>query len=136
MGDRSARENTPQPALREIQAFQVSPDGFPRLFVHARSMVDQQFAMLMNLWLRVGPEVKIEPLDEETTRALWLSAKSTESLGEQEVGFSQLGQVLNVFDRADGDGDVLIHFPGYEGYSINLFRYTAAGSRRHEGFSR
>jgi hypothetical protein len=111
----------------EIQAFQLSPDGFPRLFVHARWMVDQQMALLMNLWLRVGPEVKIEPLDNESARALWLSAKSGESLPEDDVGFGQLGQVLNVFDRADGYGDVLIFFPGYEGYDIHLFRYTDAG---------
>jgi hypothetical protein len=111
----------------EIQAFRLSPDGFPRLFVHARWMVDQQLALLMNLWLRVGTEVKIEPLDDESTRDLWLSAKSPESLREEQVGFGQLGQVLNVFDRADGYGDVLIYFPGYEGYKIRLFRYTDAG---------
>jgi len=111
----------------EIQAFRLSPDGFPRLFVHARWMVDQQLAYLMNLWLRVGPEVKIEPLDGESSRGLWLSAKSGESLQEGEVGFGQLGQVLNVFDRADGYGDVLIYFRGEEGYDIRLFRYTDAG---------
>src|SRR5205807_4961718 len=94
----------------EIQAFRLSPDGFPRLFVRARWMVDQQIALLMNLWLRVGPEVKVEPLDNESARDLWLSAKSAESLSKEEVGFGQLGQVLNVFDRADGYGDVLIYF--------------------------
>jgi hypothetical protein len=42
--------------------------------------------------------------------------------------FVQLGEVLNVFDRRDGYTDVLFYFPGYEGYNIQLFRYT------HEGF--
>ncbi len=111
----------------EIRAFQVSPDGIPRLFVHARWMVGQQRALLMNVWLRVGPEVTSEPLDQEVTRALWLSARTATSLSEEEVGFAQLGSILNVFDRADGYGDVLIYFPGYEGYNIHLFRYTDAG---------
>jgi hypothetical protein len=113
--------------IYEIQAFHLSPDGFPRLFVRARWMVDQQMALLMSLWLRVGPEVKVERVDGETNRNLWLSAKSGESLAEEEVSLGQLGQVLNVFDRTDGYGDVLIYFAGYEGYDIHLFRYTDAG---------
>jgi hypothetical protein len=113
--------------IYEIQAFHLSPDGFPRLFVRARWMVDQQMALLMSLWLRVGPEVKVERVDGESNRNLWLSAKSGESLAEEEVSLGQLGQVLNVFDRTDGYGDVLIYFAGYEGYDIHLFRYTDAG---------
>jgi hypothetical protein len=111
----------------EIQAFQLSPDGLVRLSVRARWMVDRQLALLMNLWLRVGPEVKSEALDDESTRDLWLLAKPAQSLTEEQVDFGQLGQVLNVFDRPDGYGDVLIFFPGYEGYAIHLFRYTDAG---------
>lgn len=111
----------------EIQAFQLSPDGFPRLFVHARWMVDQQRALLMNVWLRIGQEVTGEPLDEEVTRSLWMSARDGKSLPQEDVRFDQLGSVVNVFDRADGYGDVLIYFQGYEGYNVHLFRYADAG---------
>lgn len=111
----------------EIHALQLSPDGLPRLFVHARWMVNQRRALLMNVWLRVGSEVTAEPVDEELTRALWLSSRSGAPLPEDEIGFDQLGTVLNVFDRPDGYGDVLIYFQGYEGYNIHLFRYTDAG---------
>jgi hypothetical protein len=86
----------------EVHALQLAPDGLPRLFVHARWMVNQR-------------------------RALWLSSRSGTPLREDEVGFGQLGSVLNVFDRPDGYGDALIYFQGYEGYNIHLFRYTDAG---------
>jgi hypothetical protein len=111
----------------EAQAFQLSPDGFPRLFVHARWMFDQQHALLVTLLLRDGPTVTNERVEEYVGRVLWLSARSAESLPQEEVGFGRLGQVLNVFDRPDGYGDVLIYFAGYEGYDIHLFRYTDAG---------
>jgi hypothetical protein len=108
----------------ETQALQVSPDGFPRLFVRARWMVGNQIALLMTLWLRVGSEVTVEPVEENSTPVQWMSAKS---LDTEYLGLNQLGSVLNVFDRPDGYGDVLIYFPGYEGYNIKLFRYTTAG---------
>jgi hypothetical protein len=111
----------------EIQAFQLSPDGFPRLFVRARWMVDQQRALLMNVWLRIDPEVTSEPLGEGFTVPVWMSAQDGRVLAEEDVGFESLGSVVNVFDRADGYGDLLIYFEGYEGYGIHLFRYTDAG---------
>jgi hypothetical protein len=48
-------------------------------------------------------------------------------LSTSRLGFGQLGQLLNVFDRADGYGDVLIYFSAYEGFVIRLFGYTGAG---------
>jgi hypothetical protein len=111
----------------EIQAFQLSPDGFPRLFVHARWMVDQERALLMNVWLRIGHEVTREPLGEEFTVPVWMSARGGRFPVDEDVGFKGLGSVVNVFDRTDGYGDLLIYFEGYEGYSIHLFRYTDAG---------
>jgi hypothetical protein len=107
----------------ETQAFQLSPDGFPRLFVRARWMVDRKMALLMTLWVRVGPVVASEPVDEYYAHLLWLSAKS---LTNEEVDLGRLPFVLNVFDRPDGYGDVLVYFPGPEGYDIHLLRYTDA----------
>src|SRR6202044_1454066 len=100
----------------EIQAFQLSPDGFPRLFVHARWMVDQERALLLGFWLRSGHEVTREPLGEEFTVPVWMSAEGGRLPVDEDVGFKGLGSVVNVFDRADGYGDLLIYFEGYEGY--------------------
>ena len=41
--------------------------------------------------------------------------------------FQLLATVVNVFDRPDGYGDVLMSMPGYEGYGINLYHYNASG---------
>jgi hypothetical protein len=120
----------------EMQAFQLSPDGFPRLLVHAPWMVDQQMALLIDLWLRVGPEVKVEPLDGESNRNLWLSAKPGESLPEEEAGLGQLGEVLNVFDPADGYGDVLIYVSRLRRLRYPPFPLHRCGTRRQQGFPR
>jgi hypothetical protein len=110
----------------ETQAVQVSPDGFPLLLVRARWMADPQLALLMTLWLHVGPAVTSEPVDESGNRARWFSDKSSNVAGI--ATFDQLPYVLNVFDRhGDGYGEVLVFFPGYEGFNIQLFRYTEKG---------
>jgi hypothetical protein len=111
----------------EIQALQLSPDDSLQLFVHTRWMVDQQRALLMNVWLRVGQEVTREPLAEGFTVPIWMSAADGKFPADEDVDFGGLGSVVNVFDRADGYGDVLIFFQGYEGYNIHLFRYTDSG---------
>jgi len=111
----------------EINAFQLSPDGFPRIFVHAQWMVDQKRALLMNVWLRIGHEVTREPLGQEFTVPVWTSAEGGKFPAAEDVGFKGLGSVVNVFDRADGYGDLLIYFDGYEGYNVQLFRYTDDG---------
>jgi hypothetical protein len=90
-------------------------------------MVDQERALLMNVWLRIGHEVTREPLGEEFTVPVWMSARGGRFPVDEDVGFKGLGSVVNVFDRTDGYGDLLIYFEGYEGYSIHLFRYTDAG---------
>jgi len=109
----------------ETQALQVSPDGSPLLLVRARWTADQQLALLMTLWLHVGPAVTSEPVDESGNRAQWFS-KSSNAAGI--ATFDQLPYVLNVFDRhGDGYGEVLVFFPGYEGFNIQLFRYTEKG---------
>lgn len=108
----------------DMQAFRLSPDGLPRLFVRARWMVDHKRALLVSMWLRAGARVTAETDEEGGARAMWLSKGF---YSEDEMVLSQLGEVLNVFDRPDGYGDVLVYIPGYEGYDIHLFRYTDAG---------
>lgn len=111
----------------ETQALQVSPDGFPLLLVRARWMADQQLALLMTLWLHVGSVVTSEPVDDSGNRAQWFSDKSSNAAAGIAT-FDQLPYVLNVFDRpGDGYGEVLVFFPGYEGFKIQLFRYTQRG---------
>jgi hypothetical protein len=110
----------------ETEALQLSPDGFPLLFVRARWMTDQQLALLMTFWLHLGPTVTSEAVGESGAQDDWMFRKPP--FGEEVLSLNQLGHVLNVFDRhGDGYGEVLVFFPGYEGYTIQLFRYTPAG---------
>jgi hypothetical protein len=109
----------------DMHALRLSPDGEPRLFVRARWMVDDSRTLLMSLWLHAGTSVTV--IDE--TPGFWQTSAWIEK-GGGELGDTSLdsrGEVLNIFDRPDGYGDVLMYFPGYEGYDIHLFRYTDKG---------
>jgi hypothetical protein len=107
----------------DTQAFQLSPDGIPRLFVRARWTIDQKPAFLMSLWLRAGSTLAVEAVDAGEARVMRMS-----EFFDIELGLPELGTVVNVFDRkGDGHGELLIYRSGYEGYDIHLFRYTDAG---------
>jgi hypothetical protein len=110
----------------ETDALQLSPDGFPLLFVRARWMAGPRLAVLMAFWLHVGPTVTGE-IANENGAPLWLSKKSP--LTKDDVALSQLGSVVNVFDRHGNgyNGEVLVLFHGYEGYNVSLFRVTPTG---------
>ena len=110
----------------DFQAFQLAPDGLPRVFVRARWMSDGDAsqAFLKDMWLRIGPTVSLEHNDQDGTRNMWM-VRGVE--GTESFELSYLPTVVNVFDKSDGYADVLIYSPGYEGYSITLYRYTAAG---------
>jgi hypothetical protein len=109
----------------DMRALRLSPDGEPRLFVRARWMVDDSRALLMSFWVRAGTSVTVisEPPGYWQTPA-WIEKGGGEG---GDISLEDRGEVLNVFDRPDGYGDVLMYFPGYEGYSIQLFRYTDKG---------
>ncbi len=105
----------------DIQAFQLTPDGAPRLFIRARWMVDQKPAFLMNAWVRTQPNPTIEAANSGSSDVVRI-------INHYAPDLETLGTVLNVFDRnSDGHGELLILSTGYEGFSIQLFRYTDAG---------
>jgi hypothetical protein len=107
----------------DVQAFQLTPDATPRLFIRARWMVGSDQAFLMSAWLRIHPEVVVEAADPSHSNLLRMfdSDAYTQDL-------EPLGTVLNVFDpNGNGHGEVLILKQGWEGFGITLFRYTEAG---------
>jgi hypothetical protein len=108
----------------DVHASEIAPDGRILLFVRARWMVDHERAYLVSFWLRVGGTAVTEITDPRGTRDMWMTKGFYR---EEDMNLDQLGAVLNVFDRQDGYGDVLLYMPGYEGYDIHLFRYTDAG---------
>jgi hypothetical protein len=114
----------------DAQAFQLSPDGYLLLFVRARWMVDQKLAMLISLWLHLGPTVTSELVEEDGARGLWLAASPGQSsIPAEAIAFDRLGTVVNAFNRGDGYGELLLYFQGEESFRFTVFRYTPAGLR-------
>jgi hypothetical protein len=96
----------------DAQAFQLSPDGYLVLFVRARWMVDQKLAMLMGLWLHLGPTVTSELVEEDGARGVWLAASpGPSSIPAEAIAFDRLGTVVNAFNRGDGYGELLLYTP-------------------------
>jgi len=107
----------------DMQAFQLTPDGVPRLFVRAEWTIDGKPAFLMSLWLRAKPALAVDHAD-----AGWAGIMRMRELMDSQLDLETLGNVLNVFDlHHDGYGQVLIYSTGYEGYGISLYRFTDAG---------
>lgn len=112
----------------DLQAFQLSADGIPRLFVRARWTIDQKAAFLMSAWLSAGSAVTVEQVDSREAQLM----REGEFI-DAPVELTNLGNVVNVFDHyGDGNGELLFYMPGYESYELRLFRYSNRGPVRTE----
>ena len=98
-----------------------APDGVPRVFARAKWMIEKDRAFLMSMWLRAGPTVTFEEVDQEGTETVWVTPESMREYVQP------LANVVNVFDRPDGYGDVLMYMHGYESFGIILYHYSAIG---------
>jgi hypothetical protein len=108
----------------ETQAFQLSPDDVPRLFVRARWTLDEKPAFLLSLWLRADSAV----LTVESVDASKSGQMRSRDFIDSALDLRDIGIILNVFDRHhDRHGELLIYTSGYEGFEIRLFRHTNAG---------
>ena len=99
----------------DVQAFQLSPDGVPVLFVRAEWLVGTRQGFVASLWVRAGEPIEV--LKTDVRPAAWV--RMSEFQGG--VRPSHMGLILNVLDRdGDGWGEVLFASEGYEGRSISL----------------
>ncbi len=105
-----------------VQAFQLSPDRVPVLFVRAEWLVGRRQGFVASVWVRAGEPIEVLGTDVRT--AAWVRT----SLFQGGVSPSHMGLILNVLDRdGDGWGEVLFASEGYEGRSISLLEYSPAG---------
>jgi hypothetical protein len=75
----------------------------------------------MSAWVRTQPNPTIEAANSGSSDVVRI-------INGYAPNLESLGTVLNVFDRnSDGRGELLILSTGYEGFNIQLFRYTDAG---------
>ena len=119
----------------DIQAFRLTPDGQPRLFVRARWKLASAPVFLMTAWFEMDPRKDAAG----TAQPLLLSADSSWSRSLRQGNAGTLGDsldfqtILNEFD-ADHDGwaELLVHSydvrpDGNASTSITLYLYTDLG---------
>jgi hypothetical protein len=105
----------------DVQAFRLTADGAPRLFIRAKWVVDKEPVFLMTAWLNTGPNVIIEAADSRQSEIIRI-------IEGYDPGFDDIGRILGVFDSDnDGRGEVLILTHGWESFGIELLQYTGAG---------
>lgn len=102
----------------DVQAFRLTPDGDPRLFVRARWHMDNRPVYLLGAWIRSGATMTVESADARAAQNLWFGSESGPS------GLDASGQILNVLDTdRDGFAEILMMRHGYESTQILLARY-------------
>jgi hypothetical protein len=98
----------------DAQAYRLTPDGVPRIFVRAFWRAGEQQVFAAALWVRADSG---EVVWSDLRPAAWLRMP----LFQGRLVPEQLGQVLNVVDRdADGWAEVIFGHVGYEGRGISL----------------
>ena len=105
----------------DIQAFRLTADGEPRLFVRARWAVGHTLVYALRAWVRVSKALGLDDSDVIAARRMRMNVF-------QDVPFSNehIGLVLNVVDTDnDGNGEVLFMVVGYESRSIDVVPYPA-----------
>lgn len=106
----------------DVRAFQLMPDGIPRLFVRAEWRVDDHLVFCLTDWIRAQPDSLFEELADAGHSEL------LRMFDGYEPGLDEIGEVVNVFDlTGQGRGEVLMHERGWEGFSVFLLRYTETG---------
>lgn len=109
------------------QAFRLTPDGTPRIYIHAHWTIDANPVFLTNAWLRAEANPAIEavkPLEVQLIR-------SDGKRSEQEYPENDF-KILNVLDRMHNHhGQLLIFTNSYAGesFDIMLHDYNAGPVR-------
>lgn len=102
----------------DVQAFRLTPDALPRLYVRAIWNLDGRTVFTIGAWLRTAPALEIEGVDLHAARFPWTE------LFERPLEPSINGEVLNVVDiDRDGLAEVLMGYDYYEGFSFELSKY-------------
>jgi hypothetical protein len=103
----------------DVQAFRVTPDGDPRLFVRAEWRIGSQIVFLMSAWVRVGATLTVDSSDAQASRYLRFR-----EFADFHVGREYLGGILNIVDaNRDGWGEVVRLQRGYEALVIDAMEY-------------
>ena len=113
----------------DMQAFRLTPDGEPRLYVRARWQVGGQFVYAISAWVRVSAAFVVDRVDADVS--YWMRMPN-EYIG---VADTNLGLVLNVVDT-DGDGyaEILLMRAGYESLNVDIVDTPGVSGQRRDPF--
>lgn len=114
----------------DVQAFRLTPDGDPRLFVRARWTAGGALVYVMSAWVRVTSVMTLEQSDVTAAGSLRMSEFQYSDFDDE-----YLGLVLNVVDT-DGDGyaELLMLRAGYESRNVRLVDTPGVSGQRRESF--
>lgn len=105
----------------DTQAYRLTPDGVPLVFVRARWHVGSRLGFAAAFWVR-----------EDSGKIVWQNLRPASWLRtfefQGEVHTQQLGLVMNVVDRdRDGWAEVIFLQGGYEGVGVEVLDVSADG---------
>jgi hypothetical protein len=104
----------------DVQAFRLSADRDVQFFVRAAWSADHE-AMHMSLWLRLDRN----GFTVERTDSWWAHMGRWAPLMFGSGDFRT--RILNVVAAVDAGSYIIIGEPGYEGFSVRLYKYAADG---------
>lgn len=97
----------------DVRAFQLMPDGIPRLFVRAEWSVDDHLVFCLTDWIRGQTGSLYEEIADAGHSEL------LRTFDGYQPGLDDIGEVINVFDlTGQGRGEVLMHERGWEGFNV------------------
>jgi hypothetical protein len=105
----------------DVQAFRLTPDGDPRLFVRAEVRAGGRIDSLLGAWvrLRATGDLEIERIDDRAA-----ALPRLREMRHVVVGREYVGRILNVVDtNHDGWGEVFVVRDGYESRTIEVLEY-------------
>jgi hypothetical protein len=111
--------------VQDVQAFRLSPDGQPRLFVRSRIVESRSSQPGLVLWLKQDRNAfVVESTDDWLAK--FIAERSSESRGASREP-ADYRVVLNVVPARDGWAYVVFGQRGYESILITVYRYSERG---------
>jgi hypothetical protein len=111
----------------DFQAFNLAPDGFPRLFVRTRLHFPRRSMPGLSLWMRMeGDQFVVERSDSWLVR-LAATEKDPIAIEMRRPDKETAGVVFNAIAGPDGWGWLVMGQRGWESISTIAYRYSPDG---------
>jgi hypothetical protein len=112
----------------DVQSFRLTPDGEPRLFVHASWKLGSQVVFLMTAWARAGSTLTLDYVDVNVSRNRGYSDFPSSPSDIAELN----GLILSVLDtdrNGWGEFTLVRRDSAHDGMSIDVLEYPQAAGQ-------